>query len=222
MDDNYSNEFKIILLGDSKVGKTSFFRKLTTGEFNVDETITLSINRKTIQTKMEHDKEVIISIFDTPGIYRLRSTVERLYDIIDGIILIYDNYSFENSQEWIDVLKEVILDDIPILLLKNEKQLETNKDIISKEEKFAEEKGFKFDGCSIKNDSQENLLSIFNKFAKYVFENSPVKKREKERKKKILEEERMKKAKKEEIIKKVSEENKAEKNLYVLLKYFSF
>ena len=39
------NEYKILLLGDSKVGKTSFFKKLTTGIYDPEETITLEIEK---------------------------------------------------------------------------------------------------------------------------------------------------------------------------------
>ena len=60
------NEYKILLLGDSKVGKTSFFKKLTTGIYDTEETITLEIEKKTFELKMQDGKNIIFSIFDSP------------------------------------------------------------------------------------------------------------------------------------------------------------
>ena len=187
------NEYKILLLGDSKVGKTSFFKKLTTGMYDTEETITLEIEKKTFELKMKDGKNIIFSIFDSPGIYRLHPMSKRLLDIADGVILIYDSCSFNELEDWTSSLSGDILKDISVLFLCNKKKIESKKEITTEEgEKFAKEHGYMFDECSVKDDSKEKLMSIFYKLAREVYENSPEKRKEKEIMKKILEEEEIK------------------------------
>ena len=94
-------------------------------------------------------------------------------------------------------------------------KIESKKEITTEEgEKFAKEHGYMFHECSVKDDSKNKLMSIFNKLAKEVYENSPEKRKEKEIMKKILEEEEIKKMKE-------TEEENLQKDLISLSKFIS-
>ena len=219
--DEYS--YKILLVGDSTVGKTCFFNKLITSEFIEGTTRTININKKTLDLKMHDNKFVKFYLIDTIGISRLRSITTEIFDLADGIILIYDitnKNSFEGLQNWIEIIKEEIPFEIPIFLFGNKNDLKVNREVTKEEaEKFSEEHKFMFFECSAKDDSHFKLLNIFDQIANFVYENSEAKRKEEERKK-LEEEKKMRDL--EEKNKKSSEKARAEKNLDILLKYISF
>ena len=72
--------YKFILIGNSGVGKTSFFRKLSTGEFYEKNISTIGIEKKTFDLKIEaekdgktEEKKFNISLFDTAGQEKFRA-----------------------------------------------------------------------------------------------------------------------------------------------------
>ena len=111
-------EYKICLLGDSSVGKTAIFKKISSGEFS-DSISTLGIDKKTINYKdIEINikgnivkKSFDISLFDTAGQERFRAMTVNYIKGSDGIILIYDicnRVSFENIGNWLNSIKGIL------------------------------------------------------------------------------------------------------------------
>ena len=218
MSENNENEYsyKILLIGDSTVGKTCFFKKLLTGEFVEKLTRTINIDKKTLDLKMHDNKFVQFYIIDTIGINRLLSITQQFFDLADGIILIYDitnKNSFNGLQNWIDIIKEEITFEIPIILFGNKNDLEFSREVSKEEaEKFSKENNFMFFECSAKEVSQNNLINVFDTIANFVYENSERKKLEEEKRKRDLEEKN----------KKSSEMERVKKNLNILMKYISY
>ena len=165
---------------------------------------------------MEDNKIANFYIFDTIGINRLRSITQRLFEIADGIVLIYDitkKISFDGLQDWLSLLKEEIDTETPIVLFGNKNDMVNRREITKEEaEKFAKENKFLFFESSIKNVSQNELFSMFIKIAKFIYENSQVKKKEEEKKRKEIEEKKKSEMDKQSI----------KKNLGILMKYISF
>jgi small GTP-binding protein len=111
--------YKIILIGNSGVGKTSIFRKLFTGEFTEKNISTIGVEKKTIDVDgivknkdgKEETKSFSISLFDTAGQEKFRAITLNYYKGADGILLIYDicsKDSFDTVEEWINSIKEAI------------------------------------------------------------------------------------------------------------------
>ena len=111
-------EYKIVLIGNSAVGKTSLFKKLTTGEFSEKNISTIGMDKKTLNIEIEINKngtkvqkEVNISLIDTAGQERFRSITKNYFKESDGILLLYDVTSkdtFKNVETWIDSIHESI------------------------------------------------------------------------------------------------------------------
>ena len=108
-------EYKFILIGNAGVGKTSLFRKLSTGEFNETNISTIGVEKKAffinIKTKDKKDKNTKTILFDTAGQEKFRAITKTYYKGSDGILLIYDvtdKDSFENVEIWIDSIKDTI------------------------------------------------------------------------------------------------------------------
>ena len=90
---NSSNKFtfKIILVGDSGVGKTSILNKYSEEEFMEAYSETVGIDFKTKVVYMEKEKKYIkLNIFDLAGAERFKGIVKNYYKKVDGIVFIYD------------------------------------------------------------------------------------------------------------------------------------
>ena len=109
-------EYKIVLIGNSAVGKTSLFKKLTTGQFSEKNISTIGMDKKTLNVEIEVNengsivkKQINISLVDTAGQERFRSITKNYFKESDGILLIYDitnKETFKNVEGWIDSIHE--------------------------------------------------------------------------------------------------------------------
>ena len=113
-----SINYKFILIGNSGVGKTSIFRKLSTGEFHEKNISTIGIEKKSLDVNIDIDKDgkkekktFNISFFDTAGQEKFRAVTLSYYKETDGILLLYDitdRKSFDNVSIWVNSIKEAI------------------------------------------------------------------------------------------------------------------
>ena len=140
---NEKIDYKITLLGDSTVGKTSIFRKLFNSTFREGVLSTVGVDVKTINfedvevnSNVNNEKKCFqITIYDTSGQERFRSIPRNYIRGSDGIILIYDitnKQSFENIKTWSDSISEIISnnnkDKYLIMLLGNKLDLANNSE----------------------------------------------------------------------------------------------
>ena len=106
--------YKIILIGNSGVGKTSLFRKLSTGEFLPKNISTIGIDKKTLEYSIDvnnEKKNFNISLFDTAGQEKFRAVTKSYSKESEGILLMYDitdRKSFDNVEMWINSIRESI------------------------------------------------------------------------------------------------------------------
>ena len=100
--------FKIILIGDSSVGKTSLLLRYCDGTFDADSISTIGIDRKCKYLKRD-DKYIELNIWDTAGQERFRSIAKNSFKGADGILLIYDltnKKTYFSVKKWMDDIKE--------------------------------------------------------------------------------------------------------------------
>ena len=162
---NYSI-IRLILLGDSLVGKTSFYNKFFYDKFemNLNSTIGIIENSKLIQY---NDNFYKIELWDTAGQERFKSLPKKYYQKVDGVILLYDitnEKSFDNTIKWLKDLYESANENTIIYLLGNKIDL-YDKRKIGFETAFniAKQKNIKFMEISCKldlniNDCLYNLI----------------------------------------------------------------
>ena len=118
MSDKDKIEYKVILLGNSAVGKTSLFKKIITGEFSEKNISTIGMDRRTMQLEVDINdngktstKSFEISLVDTAGQERFRAITKTYFNGADCILLIYDvtnQESFLNVKSWIESIHESI------------------------------------------------------------------------------------------------------------------
>ena len=188
-------EYKIILIGNSAVGKTAFFKKITKGVFNERNISTIGVDKSTLYFKdievkskdVEKKEEFNIILFDTAGQDRYRSLAKSYFNSTDIVMLIYDitnKQSFIDIEKWLDDIQDKLSDwktgHYVIFLLGNKLDLaEDNEKREVKEEdaeNFCEDKSIYWGGeCSCKTFSQEQLNEILLKSFKKYAENFGVK-----------------------------------------------
>ena len=159
-DETYDNEinFKIILIGDSFVGKTSISYMITRGQFKTDASATVAFDIFDYKAKI-NDKIFNLKIWDTCGSEQFSSTTTSLYKNSSLAIIVYsidNDKSFRNVSQWANLLKTNSSPETIIFLVGNKCDLE-DKRMVSKEEgqKFKEENNF---GFFIETSAKENLV----------------------------------------------------------------
>ena len=103
--------YKIILIGDSSVGKTCVFKKLTLGTYSDKNISTIGVDRKSFIIKLkinengeEIEKSFCIQLWDTAGQERYRSITKGYYKDSQALLLMYDitnKSTFESLDKWI-------------------------------------------------------------------------------------------------------------------------
>lgn len=178
---NESNRivYKMIIIGDSSVGKTCIFKKITSGVFIEKSISTIGMDRRTLTFTIEGNKEIDIQLWDTAGQERFRSITTSYYKASQGLILMYDitkRESFDNVGNWIDNVKDSLEDnEYLIVLLGNKLDLAQAKpesrEVTSEEaENYCKEKNIYWGGeCSAKDFTEEQLKEIFTKYTYEIY-----------------------------------------------------
>ncbi|KAI1297921.1 Ras-related protein Rab-10 [Halotydeus destructor] len=149
----YDHLFKLLLIGDSGVGKTCILFRFSDDAFNHTFISTIGIDFK-IKTIELRGKKIKLQIWDTAGQERFHTITTSYYRGAMGILLVYDvtnGKSFENIAKWLRNIDEHANEDVEKMLLGNKCDMD-DKRMISKEkgEAIAREHGIKFHETSAK------------------------------------------------------------------------
>ena len=166
MSDKSKKEFtyKILLLGDSSVGKTCILTRYSDNIFQEEHMATIGLDFKIKNVNLDNGKTVKVQIWDTAGQDRFKSITKNYYKGAHGIILIYDvtfRRTFDNVKNWINIIKEEVSDKVSIILVGN-KIDDGDKRVVTTEEGqgIANEFGLSFFETSAKTG--ENIDRAFN------------------------------------------------------------
>ncbi len=187
MTSNYNLIFKIVLIGDSNVGKTNILSKYLQNEFNPDSKATVGVEfgSKTINI---NNNVIKAQIWDTAGTEKYRSITNAYYKGAKGAFVVYDisrKASFNNIDKWLFDLKNNGDENINIVIIGNKIDLENQREVTTEEgEKKAIINKASFIETSAKNG--DNIEKAFNLMIENVYENF---KKEKENKENIDSEE---------------------------------
>jgi len=185
MNMNYDEKLKILIIGDSTVGKTSILTRFCKNEFSWNYLATIGIDffSKDIELPNPY-KKIRVKIWDTAGQERFKSLSKSFFRNADGIIIVYDvsqKESFENLQYWIDSIytnlgknnlnnnniNYEIEDKINVIIIGNKIDLnrQVNKEAALK---FSKESGYKYYETSALTG--ENIEESFLEFINNIIE----------------------------------------------------
>ena len=172
-------DIKLITLGNSTVGKSSFITKYIDNSFTFNYTTTLGVDFKQKKIKLKNGKDVRLRIFDTAGQERYRAVSASFIKKADGVILIYDISdldSFEAVDNWIKSIREIGKEKLPIVLVGNKCDLSDDERKISLKEGQDKANEFQIpfyetsckDGINIKEALEKLIDDIIEKGNKNI------------------------------------------------------
>ncbi|CAJ0936328.1 unnamed protein product, partial [Mesorhabditis belari] len=124
-EDGYDFLFKVVLIGDSGVGKSNLLARFTRNEFNLESKSTIGVEFATRSIQVE-GKTVKAQIWDTAGQERYRAITSAYYRGAVGALLVYDiakHATYENVERWVKELREHADQNIVIMLVGNKSDL---------------------------------------------------------------------------------------------------
>ena len=134
--ENTEITYKVLLLGDSSVGKTCFLKRYIDNTFQDAYLSTIGFDFKFKNVTLKDGKKVKVQLWDTAGQERFRTIAKSYYKGAHGIVLIYDVTSkrtYENIRKWLNQIKEEASNRISIILVANKIDCEGEREV-SKEE----------------------------------------------------------------------------------------
>ncbi|XP_043692451.1 ras-related protein RABA4c-like [Telopea speciosissima] len=117
--------FKVVLIGDSAVGKSQLLARFSRNEFSLDSKATIGVEFQTRTLVIDH-KTVKAQIWDTAGQERYRAVTSAYYRGAVGAMLVYDitkRQSFDHVTRWLEELRGHADKNIVIILIGNKSDL---------------------------------------------------------------------------------------------------
>ncbi|KAA8526256.1 hypothetical protein F0562_008541 [Nyssa sinensis] len=124
-EDEYDYLFKLVLIGDSGVGKSNLLSRFTRNEFNLESKSTIGVEFATRSLNID-GKVIKAQIWDTAGQERYRAITSAYYRGAVGALLVYDvtrHVTFENVRRWLKELRDHTDPNIVVMLIGNKSDL---------------------------------------------------------------------------------------------------
>jgi len=171
--ESYDQKIKIMIIGESLVGKTSLITRYTNNSFSGDYLTTVGID---FQTKFLNinDKTIKVELWDTAGQERFRNIAKNYFQSSDGFLIVYDitsKTSFEKLSFWNEQVNLNAPEKTKYIIIGNKKDLEEKREVKTEEgENFAKNNKVKFYETSAKDGI--NVNEVFESLAKEIIEDA--------------------------------------------------
>ncbi|KAL6499994.1 Ras-related protein RABA5b [Orobanche gracilis] len=169
--------FKIVVIGDSAVGKSNLLSRFARDEFDHNSKATIGVEFQT-QVMEVDGKEVKAQVWDTAGQERFRAVTSAYYRGAVGALVVYDisrKGTFENINRWLDELKTHCDTTVATMLVGNKCDLENIREVSVEEGKtLAEEQELFFTETSALDSTNVNkafeivVREIFDKVSRKI------------------------------------------------------
>ena len=130
-EENYEVMFKVVLIGDMKVGKTNIVSRYIKNEFNKDSMSTIGVEFGSKELVIE-GHNVKVQIWDTAGQEKYKSITNAYYKGAKGAFVVYDitnKNSFDNADNWLNNLRASADKKCSIILIGNKSDLEDKREV---------------------------------------------------------------------------------------------
>lgn len=168
---DYEFLFKVVLIGDSSVGKSNLLSRFSKNEFNPDSKATIGVEFATKTVEL-NGKKVKAQIWDTAGQERYRAITAAYYRGAAGALVVYDitnSDSYENVSKWLKEMRENADSNIVIALVGNKSDLSHARAVPTEEaQNFATEHNLLFTETSAL--TADNVDHTFNQLIQNIYE----------------------------------------------------
>ncbi|QCE12509.1 Rab family [Vigna unguiculata] len=178
MNPEYDYLFKLLLIGDSGVGKSCLLLRFADDSYIESYISTIGVDFK-IRTVEQDGKTIKLQIWDTAGQERFRTITSSYYRGAHGIIIVYDvtdEDSFNNVKQWLSEIDRYASDSVNKLLVGNKCDLADNRAVSYDTAKaFADEIGIPFmetsakDATNVEQAFMAMSASIKNRVIRVIF-----------------------------------------------------
>ena len=172
MDANYDLTLKLLVVGDSSVGKTNFVMRLINNEFSKNYMTTSGIDLKTTDIEIKN-KKIHIQLWDTAGQEKYKAITKNLFLKVMGALIIYDitnEASYNNLKSWVKLIKEECGKHMQLIILGNKSDLDAQRKI-SKDEAINYAKEQKIDYIETSSKTGENVKKAVTMICESILEN---------------------------------------------------
>lgn len=166
----YEILIKLVLIGDSGVGKSNLLSRFTLNEFSFDSKSTIGVEFST--KSFEIDGRIVkVQVWDTAGQERYKAITSSYYRGSSGALLVYDitqAQSFENIQRWLNEVREYSAENILLMLVGNKRDLKDQREVSQQQAmEFAKANKLFFLETSAFNE--QNVSLAFETLIKHVY-----------------------------------------------------
>lgn len=179
-DEEYDYLFKVVLIGDSGVGKSNLLSRFTRNEFNLESKSTIGVEFATKSINVD-SKVVKAQIWDTAGQERYRAITSAYYRGAVGALLVYDiskHITFENVERWLKELRDHAEPNIVVMLVGNKSDLRHRRTVPTEEAMaFAENNSLAFietsalDSTGVEEAFRQILTEIYRLMSRKTIAN---------------------------------------------------
>lgn len=180
-DDDYDYLFKVVLIGDSGVGKSNLLSRFTRNEFSLESKSTIGVEFATRSISVD-GKMIKAQIWDTAGQERYRAITSAYYRGAVGALLVYDitrHVTFENVERWLKELRDHTEHNIVVMLVGNKSDLRHLRALSTEDaQTFAEREGLYFietsalESTNVENAFKQVLTQIYRVVSKKALDAS--------------------------------------------------
>lgn len=147
MEDQNEIKMKILLIGESKVGKTCLINSYVIRSFNINQLSTVGLDFRTKKLDIQ-GKQIILNIYDTAGQERFRNLATGYMKSADGFLVCFDLTSestLENVTYWINSIKNTARKNASMLIIGNKSDLNEDREVTTEQGKqFAAKNGIDY------------------------------------------------------------------------------
>ncbi|KAK3234455.1 Ras-related protein Rab-11A [Cymbomonas tetramitiformis] len=170
-DDDYDYLFKVVLIGDTGVGKSNLLSRFTRNEFCLESKSTIGVEFATRSIQVDN-KTIKAQIWDTAGQERYRAITSAYYRGAVGALLVYDitkHESYVHVERWLKELRDHADSNIVIMLVGNKSDLRHLRTVNTEEASaFCEKESLSFietsalESTNVELAFQQILTEIYN------------------------------------------------------------
>ena len=168
---DYDHLFKLLIIGDSGVGKSSLLLRFADNTFSGSYITTIGVDFK-IRTVTIDGQRIKLQIWDTAGQERFRAVTRSYYRGAAGALMVYDitrRSTYNHLSSWLTDTRNLTNPSTVIFLIGNKCDLEGQRDVTYEEAKqFADENGLMFVEASAKTG--QNVEEAFLETARKIYQ----------------------------------------------------